>query len=113
MGLLENVRISDYKEQLNNLRKDDARPKFATNLVYLTNSYSSKKVEKKIMYSILDKRPKKADVYWFVHISVTDEPYQADYTVDTFGTSYIVKVQLNLGFRVASCQIYIKMRINS
>ncbi|MBS4956804.1 KUP/HAK/KT family potassium transporter [Clostridium sp.] len=100
MGLLENVRISDYKEQLNNLRKDDARPKFATNLVYLTNSYSSKKVEKKIMYSILDKRPKKADVYWFVHISVTDEPYQADYTVDTFGTSYIVKVQLNLGFRV-------------
>ena len=100
MGLLENVRISDYKEQLNNLRQDDARPKFATNLVYLTNSYSSKKVEKKIMYSILDKRPKKADVYWFVHISVTDEPYQADYTVDTFGTSYIVKVQLNLGFRV-------------
>ena len=100
MGLLENVRISDYKEQLNNLRKDEARPKFATNLVYLTNSCSSKKVEKKIMYSILDKRPKKADVYWFVHISVTDEPYQADYTVDTFGTSYIVKVQLNLGFRV-------------
>ena len=100
MGLLENVRISDYKEQLNNLRKDEARPKFATNLVYLTNSYSSKKIEKKIMYSILDKRPKKADVYWFVHISVTDEPYQADYTVDTFGTSYIVKVQLNLGFRV-------------
>ncbi|WP_297713795.1 KUP/HAK/KT family potassium transporter [Clostridium sp.] len=100
MGLLENIRVSKYKEQLNNLRKDDARPKFATNLVYLTNSYSSKKVEKKIMYSILDKRPKKADVYWFVHISVTDEPYQADYTVDTFGTSYIVKVQLNLGFRV-------------
>ena len=100
MGLLENIRVSKYKEQLNNLRKDDARPKFATNLVYLTNSYSSKKIEKKIMYSILDKRPKKADVYWFVHISVTDEPYQADYTVDTFGTSYIVKVQLNLGFRV-------------
>lgn len=95
MSLLENVKISDYKEQLNNLRKDEARPKFATNLVYLTNSCSSKKVEKKIMYSILDKRPKKADVYWFVHISVTDEPYQADYTVDTFGTSYIVKVQLN------------------
>lgn len=100
MSLLENVRISDYKEQLNNLSNDDARPKFATNLVYLTNSNSNKKVERKIMYSILDKRPKKADVYWFVHISVTDEPYQADYTVDTFGTSYIVRVQLNLGFRV-------------
>lgn len=100
MSLLENVRITDFKEQLNNLRKDDARPKFATNLVYLTNSSSSKKIERKIMYSILDKRPKKADVYWFVHISVTDEPYQAEYTVDTFGTPYIVRVQLNLGFRV-------------
>lgn len=100
MSLLENVRISDYKDQLNNLRKDEASPKFATNLVYLTNSNSSKKIERKIMYSILDKRPKKADVYWFVHISVTDEPYQADYTVDTFRTSYIVRVQLNLGFRV-------------
>lgn len=100
MSLLENVRISEFKKQLNNLRKDDASPKFATNLVYLTNCNSTKKVERKIMYSILDKRPKKADVYWFVHISVTDEPYQAEYTVDTFGTSYIVKVQLNLGFRV-------------
>lgn len=100
MSLLENVRISDFKDQLNNLCKDDARPKFATNLVYLTNCSSSKKIERKIMYSILDKRPKKADVYWFVHISVTDEPYQADYTVDTFGTHYIVRVQLNLGFRV-------------
>ena len=52
------------------------------------------------MYSILDKRPKKADVYWFVNIVVTDEPYEAEYTVETFGTSYIVKVQLKLGFRV-------------
>lgn len=100
MSLLENVRITDFKDQLNNLCKDDARPKFATNLVYLTNSISSKKIERKILYSILDKRPKKADVYWFVHICVTDEPYQADYIVDTFGTSYIVRVQLNLGFRV-------------
>ncbi len=52
------------------------------------------------MYFILDKGAKKADVYWFVNILVTDEPYQKEYTVETFGTSYIVKVQLKLGFRV-------------
>lgn len=52
------------------------------------------------MYSILDKRPKKADVYWFVNIAVTDEPYVAEYSVDTLGTLYIVRVQIRLGFRV-------------
>lgn len=100
MRLLENVPIEDYKEQLNQLRQDTTRPKYATNLICLTSSHDPKQIERKIMYSILDKRPKKADVYWFVHISVTDEPYQAEYIVDTFGTSYIVKVQLKLGFRV-------------
>ena len=100
LRLLENVQIEDYKEQLNQLRQDNDRTKYATNLVCLTSCPDSEQIERKIMYSLLDKRPKKADVYWFVYISVTDEPYQAEYTVDTFGTSYIVKVQLKLGFRV-------------
>ncbi|BCN31040.1 KUP/HAK/KT family potassium transporter [Anaeromicropila herbilytica] len=98
--LLENVPIEDYMDQLNRLRQDESHPKYITNLVCLTSCDNPKEIERKIMYFILDKRPKKADVYWFVHISVTDEPYQADYSIDTFGTSYIVRVQLNLGFRV-------------
>ncbi len=100
MGLLENIPIENYKDQLNQLRQDVDRPKYTTNLVCLTSCSRPKHIERKIMYSILDKRPKKADVYWFVNIVVTDEPYVAEYTVDTFGTSYIVKVQLKLGFRV-------------
>ena len=98
--LLQYVQIENYKEQLNILRQDIDRPKHATNLVYLTNSEYTKKIERNIMYSILDKRPKKADVYWFVNIVVTDNPYDAEYEIETFGTSYIVKVQLRLGFRV-------------
>jgi KUP system potassium uptake protein len=100
MRLLENVPIEDYKEQLNQLRQDDNQPKYTTNLVCLTSCRKRKQIERKIMYSILDKRPKKADVYWFVNIVVTDQPYLAEYTVDTLGTSYIVKVQLKLGFLV-------------
>ncbi|EKQ50150.1 MULTISPECIES: KUP/HAK/KT family potassium transporter [unclassified Clostridium] len=100
MRLINNVPIEDYKETLNQLRKDPDRPKYTTNLVCLTSSSKPKQIERKIMYSILDKRPKKADVYWFVNIHVTDEPYVAEYSVDTFGTSYIVKVQIKLGFRV-------------
>ncbi|NRT76406.1 KUP/HAK/KT family potassium transporter [Clostridium beijerinckii] len=98
--LLQYVKIEDYKAQLNLLRKDTDRPKYATNLVYLTNSEYAEKIERNIMYSILDKRPKKADVYWFVNIVVTDNPYDAEYEVETFGTFYIVKVQLRLGFRM-------------
>jgi len=100
MRLLESVPIKDYKEQLNQLHKDPDRPKYTTNLVCLTNSHDAAQIERTMMYSILDKRPKKADVYWFVHISVTDEPYQAEYKVDTLGTSYMVCVRLKLGFRV-------------
>lgn len=100
IGLIENVQVEDYKEQLNQLRQDEDRPKYTTNLVCLTNCRRPKQIERKIMYSILDKRPKRADVYWFVNMVVTDEPYGAEYTVDTFGTPYIVKVQIKLGFRV-------------
>lgn len=100
MRLLENVSIEDYKEQLNQLHNDKDRPKYTTNLVCLTNSRKPNEIERKILYSILDKRPKKADVYWFVNFEVTDDPYEAKYSANTFGTSYIVKVQIKLGFRV-------------
>ncbi|SFC30331.1 KUP/HAK/KT family potassium transporter [Clostridium uliginosum] len=100
MRLLDNVLIEDHINQLNRLCQDPDRPKYTTNLVCLTSTHDPKQIERTIMYSIFDKRPKKADVYWFVHISVTDEPYQSDYSVDTFGTSNIVRVRLKLGFRV-------------
>ncbi|MDR5586067.1 KUP/HAK/KT family potassium transporter [Clostridium aquiflavi] len=100
MELADNVQIEDYINQLNRLCQDPDRPKYTTNLVCLTSTHDPKQIERSIMYSIFDKRPKKADVYWFVHISVTDEPYQSEYSVDTFGTSNIVRVRLKLGFRV-------------
>lgn len=98
--LLENVSIENYKNQLEQLHQDKEIAKYATNLVYLTNCRRRRQVERKVMYSILDKRPKRADVYWFVNVEVTDEPYLAEYVVDTIDTSHIIKVQLKLGFRV-------------
>ena len=100
LRLLENVPIEDYRTQLNQLRQDADRPKYTTNLVCLTSCADPNQIERSIMYSILDKRPKKAEVYWFVNISVTDEPYDAEYSIDTLGTLYIVKVHIKLGFRV-------------
>ena len=100
MKLREIVRLDSYKEQLDHLRQDSDLPKYTNNLVCLTSCIKSNEIDRKIMYFILDKRPKKADIYWFVNVTVTDDPYQAEYLVETFGTSYIVKIQLRLGFRV-------------
>lgn len=94
------VPIENYIKQLNQLRHDPDVPKYASNLVCLTNCPDTKKIERKIMYFLLDKRPKKADVYWFVNVYVTDEPYQAEYIVEKYNTSFIVNIQINLGFRV-------------
>lgn len=100
MRFREVVPIENYIKQLDQLRHDTDIPKYASNLVCLTNCPNTKEIERKVMYFLLDKRPKKADVYWFVNVYVTDEPYQADYVVEKYKTSFIVNVQINLGFRV-------------
>lgn len=98
--LREIVHLNSFQEQLDQLRQDPNLPKATNNLVCLTSCVKPNEIDRKIMYYILDKRPKKADVYWFVNVTVTDDPYQAEYSVDTFGTSYMLKIQLKLGFRV-------------
>lgn len=100
MRLREYVHIADYKDQLLDLMSDGDRDKYATNLVYLTNCKYRGMVERKVMFSILDKRPKRADVYWFINVNVTDDPYTMEYKVDTVESNHIVQLRLNLGFRV-------------
>lgn len=94
------VPIKNYISQLDQLRHDPEIPKYASNLICLTNCPNTNEIERKIMYFLLDKRPKKADIYWFVNVYVTDDPYQADYVVEKYDTSFIVNVQISLGFRV-------------
>ena len=99
-GYIHLLDLQDYKEQLGQLRQDDGYPLFLTNVVYLTNRMKGSMIDQSILYSILDKRPKKARVYWFVKVNVTDEPYTNDYKVDMLGTDYLVQVELFLGFRM-------------
>ncbi|MFC0233795.1 KUP/HAK/KT family potassium transporter [Vagococcus entomophilus] len=96
----ERVSLYDYMGQLNRLTKDESIPVYQTNIVFLTSNLKGHRIGKEIMYSILDKRPKRAKVYWFVNVLVTDEPYTREYYVDMMGTNYIVNVQLHLGFKV-------------
>lgn len=94
------VSIEEYIPLLKKLSADEKIAKYATNLVYLTTSGSPRKVEKTAMDSILSRAPKRADVYWFVHVNVLDEPYALSYHVDTVVRNDIYFVEFNLGFRV-------------
>lgn len=96
----QNLRIHDYVDQLIMLSNDLSIPKYATNLVFLSSAKSIKKVEEKILYSILQTQPKRADIYWFVHIEVTDQPYTMEYRVNTLAPDDIYKITFRLGFRV-------------
>lgn len=99
-AVIKEVSLEDYIFKLEKLRKDEHFPLYATNLVYLTSKSKPGKVNNEIIYSILDKRPKRADVYWFINVQVTDEPRTMEYSIENFGTDYIFKIQLRLGFRV-------------
>lgn len=96
----DELKIADYLDQLIMLSNDERVPKYATNLVLLSSAKSPKKVEEKVLYSILQTQPKRADVYWFVHIETTDEPYTMEYDVNTISQDDVYKVNFRLGFRV-------------
>ena len=95
------VKVAKYKDVLTELSNDLTIPKYATHLVYLTNSSRPDEVESKIMYSILQKRPKRADIYWFVHVNVMDEPNMMEYQVREFVHEDVIRIDFNLGFKVA------------
>lgn len=96
----EFVNIKEYLPALQELSKDNSIPKYATHLVYLTSADHLMEVERKVIYSILQKQPKRADVYWFVHINVVDQPYTMEYRVDHIVPHDVIKVEFRLGFRV-------------
>lgn len=92
--------ICSYAEVLKDLRDDKEIPKLASNLVYITRAENPDDVESKIIYSILNKRPKRADRYWFIRINITDEPYTKKYKVTTMIPDVLYRVDFYLGFKV-------------
>lgn len=97
---VEFVRLEDYVPIIQELSNDRSIPKYATHLVYLTSANNPKEIEHKIIYSILYRKPKRADIYWFVHVDVLDDPYTREYAVQTIIPNEIIRVEFRLGFRV-------------
>ncbi len=94
------VDIGKYVTQIKDLSEDDSIPKFSTHLIYLSKANLRHEIEEKVVKSIFAKKPKRADVYWFVHINRTEHPYTLNYDVSELVDDKIIKVNINVGFRV-------------
>jgi KUP system potassium uptake protein len=100
MRLTEYVKMTDYIEPLKELSQDMSIPKYATHLVFMSNAARASDIENKIIYSIFQKRPKRADIYWFVHVDTMDDPYTMEYKVNVIERDDVIKVNFKLGFKV-------------
>ncbi|WP_026629104.1 KUP/HAK/KT family potassium transporter [Dyadobacter alkalitolerans] len=100
LRLTEFVDLDKYIPALKELSNDISVPKYATHLVFMSNAAADDQIENKIIYSIFQKRPKRADIYWFVHVETTDEPYTMDYHVNVRAEDDVIKINFILGFRV-------------
>ncbi|HEY4322801.1 MAG TPA: KUP/HAK/KT family potassium transporter [Mucilaginibacter sp.] len=94
------IDITDYFSIIKELSEDETVPKYASQLVYLTSANFDTEIESKIIYSILQKQPKRADVYWLVHVDVVDEPYRKEYEVQFLVPGKLIRIDFKLGFRI-------------
>jgi KUP system potassium uptake protein len=103
------VDLGKYGSQLTELSNDDVIPKFSTHLIYLTKANKRSEIEEKIIKSIFSKKPKRADVYWFVHLNRTNQPYELSYDVSELIDDKVIKININVGFRVQpKTELYFK-----
>lgn len=92
---VEMVKLADHKTKIMDLSRDESLTKYATHLIFMTSANNPEEIEAKILYSIFQKRPKRADIYWFVHVDVMDEPYRMDYRVKHVAADDIIRIDLN------------------
>lgn len=96
---VEFARLDNYLPVLQELSNDQTINKYATHLVYLSSANNFREIEYKIIHSILNKKPKRADIYWFVHVDTLDDPYTCEYEVQTIIPNEVIRVEFRLGFR--------------
>ena len=107
------LNMREHLEAIKKLQNDESIPLCSNNMVYLVKGDETEKIDRDILYSILDKDPKRADAYWFISVNTTNEPFQKQYEVETYGTDYIYRVNLYLGYKVRpSVNIYLRQVVH-
>ena len=111
--ITDTVPLREYVPQLKELKDDSSVPMYQTNVVFMSPDMIGEQIGRQVIYSILDKQPKRSKVYWFVNVEVTDEPFTQEYSVDMLETDFIVQVQLYLGFHVAQdVNVYLRQIVH-
>ena len=106
--------MGKYAQQIKRLSEDDEVPRFSTHLVYLTKANYRHEIEEKIIKSIFSKKPKRADVYWFLHIHRTEAPYTLSYNVSELIEDKVIKVNIHVGFRIQPrTELYFKLIVQA
>lgn len=98
--LVRYVTINSYLPILSDISKDESIPKYASNLVFLLGAHNTGDIESSAIDSIILNQPKRADIYWFVHVDVVDEPYRLEYKVTQFASQQVIRVDFKLGFKI-------------
>ncbi|HPS51190.1 MAG TPA: KUP/HAK/KT family potassium transporter, partial [Bacteroidales bacterium] len=99
-SFIEFIKIDTFFDIIRDLSQDESVPKYATNLVFLTKANKTSDIESKIIYSILNKQPKRADTYWLLHVDILDDPHVLEYKVTQMIEGILVKVDFKIGFKV-------------
>ena len=103
------VNLVEQTQQLKELSEDETIPKFSTHLIYLSKADKTYEIEEKSIRSIFSKKPKRADVYWFFHINRTNDPFALNYEVLEILDDKVIKIVLNIGFRIQpKVELYFK-----
>lgn len=97
---VEFVRLEEYVSKFQELSNDRTVAKYATHLVYLTSADNPREIEHKIIYSVLNRKPKRADIYWLVHVDTVDNPYNCEYKVEHIIPNEVIRIDFKLGFRI-------------
>lgn len=99
-SFIEYRKLSEYLDVIAELKGEKEIPRYASNVVYLSKSKVRGEVESKLIYSILNKDPKRADHYWIINPEFTDDPDTLEYDVDILVPDTIYEVHMRIGFRV-------------
>lgn len=91
--------LREYIPQLIALRGDAAYKKLADHLVYIDRGDELQTVDRALLYSLLDRGPKRADAYWFVTVSTVSEPFARRWQLESFGTDCVFRLRLDLGYK--------------
>ncbi len=92
--------LNKYIDLFRDLSKDESVPKFATNLVYIIRANRKDQVESKVIYSIFQKQPKRADRYWLLHVDRVNDPNRIDYNVTQVIPGILIRIDFHIGFKV-------------